>query len=296
MHNWKLIVPTYGRKEPLILQMLDKDPNLTISFAVRPELDDDNFYDELKARDRVEVIRLPYGLHELGETRQAILDYCKNNDIDYCCMFDDGMINLVDMTNDKLTISDVIEKAINKIESGKYADITAGFSMFKRYGYRNDGTSVLAPDGHIKDRDYFVAFPMQAVILNMKVVNKYNLTYKSLDEVGFEDCAFFWDVIKQGLVFAGDKYIRIDGLIPNMKKNGGSHTEAQNLEQKYDIQNKRCLNYVGNVYGVAYEKRYRSYANGLLSAIIWNLDYYYEVLCEKRELNQQIIDSQFKID
>lgn len=294
--KWRLIVPTYMRKFPLILSMLERDESLEIYFAVRSELYDDGFYKDLEAIDRVHIIPIGYGLTELGETREAIMNYCRDNNIEYCCMFDDGITNLVNIVDSSFTISEVIEHCINQIERDEMKDLIVGFSMHKRYGLRNDGSIVDVPDSSAKDSErYFVAFPTQAVILNMKVVNNYDLHYKSLKEVGFEDGAFFADAIKAGLVYAGDKVIKIDGIIPNMQKPGGSHSATDNLELKYDIQNQRCLDYTGRMLGASLEKRYRSYANGLLSLIIWNLDYYREVLCYNREANKVIIDNKFII-
>lgn len=294
MENWKLCVPTYGRKNPLILRMLDNDDELEINFFVRQEDINAGFYDELALRDRVNIISLGFGLHELGETRQRIIDWCLDNGVRYCCMFDDGITN-VDHACCAYTISEIFDTCIALMQHDKYHDKMVGWSFHKRWGIYEDGRQVRWNDANVADEEYFLTMPAQALIIDCYKMTDNNITYKSLDEVGFEDCAFFADCVKKGLIFGARRHIRIDGIVPNQKKKGGSHVDSESPEEKYDIQNARCMKYIGPMMGVRVEKRYRSLADGLMSYIIFNTDYYREVLCDKPEQNKEIIESQFMI-
>lgn len=291
-----LCVPTYGRKMPKILDMLKADKNITINFFVRGEDYDSSFYDDLKNIERVNVHSLGYGLHELGETRQRIAEWCYKNNIEFCFMFDDGITNLVNTVALHKTITEIMEDVIDYMQCDPLKHKLIGWSFHKRFGEYANGDKVLWDDSHIKDERYFLSLPAQALVINIKTMFKYKLAYKSLDEVGFEDCAFFADCVKQGLIFAARKNIVIDGVVPNEIKLGGSHTKLENLEKKYDAQNRRCLKYIGPMMGVYLEKRYRSYAKGLLSYIIFDTNYYREVLCDKPEKNKKIIQEHFMFD
>lgn len=293
MTNWRLCVPTHNRKNPLILKMLERDTNLDVYFFVRQELIDDGFYDELAKKDRCHVISVDYGVHELGASRAFIMDWCRRNNVKYCVQFDDGIVNLTDNDEPSATISATIDKCCDIMDNDPMKDQVVGFSFHKRVGIYNDGRTILCNDDKLSDANYFVSFPAQAVILNVETAFKHNIVYKTLDEVGFEDCAFFADAVKERLVYCSRKSIRIDGVVPNMPKAGGSHDGVVNLEKKYDDQNERCLKYIGNMMGVSVEKRYRSYANGLLGYIIWDTDFFREALCDKPIENEQIIAQKF---
>ena len=290
---WALCVPTHNRKEPKILKMLNSDPELEINFFVRTELYETGFYEELEKRDRVKVIPLGYGLCELGLTRDRIMRWCEDNNIDYCCMFDDGIFNVSDSLNISATISEVFDNCVSIMRTNKFSDRTIGFSFHKRIGEYADGRHVIWDDSSLGEHEYFLTFPAQAVILNVKLAKEKNVRYKPLYEVGFEDCAFFADAVRQSLVYCSRKSFTIDGIVPNEKKLGGSHSSSESLEQKYDVQNQRFMRYAGPMMGYHLEKRYRSFAKGLLSLIIWNTDFFREVLCEKPEENKEIVDNLF---
>lgn len=293
MTNWKLCVPTYNRKEPLILKLLDRDPNLELYFFVRQELIDEGFYDDLANRDRCHVVSIGLGTHDLGASRAFIMEWCKSTGTKYCVQFDDGIFNIHDDSAPNATISETISKCCDIMENDPMKEQAIGFSFHKRIGMYNDGRTILYDDSKLSDANYFVSFPAQAVILNVPLAFEHNITYKTLDEVGFEDCAFFADAVKNRLVYCSRKHIRIDGIVPNMPKAGGSHSASQNLERKYDLQNERCIKYIGNMMGVSIEKRYRSYANGLLSYIIWNTDFFRETLCDKPIENEAVVKAKF---
>lgn len=272
MTMWKLCVPTLGRKNPLILKMLDKDPSLEIDFFVRGEDYESGFYDELKQKDRVHVHSLGYGLHELGTTRKRILNWCEANEVDFCCMFDDGIYNVED-TIWHTSISRTLTLACTKMINDQKWNKVIGFSFVKRYALQTSGEEKFV-NVHSKNDWYFVNFPCQACIIDVQMAKRNKVSYKSLDDVGFEDAAFFIDSIKKGLIWIGRKNICIDGVVPNASKSGGSHSSSESIEQKYDLQTSKCMNYIGDFPGVRIEKRWHNYMNANVAFIIYDLEYF----------------------
>ena len=294
MNKWRLCVPTYKRKSPLILNMLEKDENLEIYFCCRNEEIETGFYDDLSRLDRVHIVNLGDGLTELGETRQRVLEYCKNEGVQYCCMFDDGISNVVnELTND--SISNVFTSCIDLMENDKLSEYIIGFTFTKRY-YLNDisNTWKKRHNTEVKDRNYFLVHAGQAVMINVDKAFEHNISYKNMNICGFEDAAFEGDSIKEGLIWAGRKHIMIDGLVPNCAKPGGSHHDNFNIESKYDKQNKLCYNYL-NMMGIHIRKKYEYYCGGYCSFIMWDFDYFYTVLCSQRKQNMKIIHSKFSL-
>ena len=292
MSKFGIFIPTYNRKSPLCLNLLTRDSDIELNLCVRSELYDKGFYDELEKLDRVNIVKLGYGLTELGETRERIMEIVKLKNIDYCLMLDDGVKDIFDVANSNFSLTQVIECAIRVIEESENA---IGFTFLKRHVLDENGKSIreLRHFDKLYER-YFLTFPTQAVLLDMKKVLKYDLHYQSLSTVGFEDAAFFGDAIKCGLTYVGSYSIQMNAIAPNIKKSGGSHSESEQLEERYDTLNKRCMKYL-NMMGTSIEKRYRNYVGGYLSLIIWDLDFFRDVLITNREKNQKIIDNHFKL-
>lgn len=298
MSNWKLCVPTYNRKEPKILDMAKKDPQLEVNLFVRQEAIDDGFYDHLKDIKNVIIRSLGYGVTCIGDTRQRIIEWCIQNDVKYCAMFDDGICNFVDerIVLDDVSISKTFEETVALMEYDPLIDRMVGFGFIKRLSYYANGTIAIYDDSHLVENDYFMFAPFQTAIWNVELIKKHNLRFHTIQEVGFEDCAFFADCLKSGLVFGSRSWLKVDGVVPNETKAGGNHTLTENIEHKYDAQVKTCMKYIGNMYGVYIDKRYRSYAHGLLGFIVFDLNYFREVLVYKPEQNRSLIEGGFRYD
>lgn len=291
--NYAICVPTYNRKQPLCLKLLEYDENVTLNLFVRTELYETDFYDELKAMNRVNVIDC--GPVALGDARQFIMNWCKLRRYKYAVLLDDGVANITSY-NPFDKVHDVIEKAINIMETDPLSEKVIGFTLHKRIGFYADGRTIAIDDTTYPDVNYFLSFPAQAVILNVDKAFEYHLTYKDISITGFEDCAFFGDAIKQGLVYCSRKGFRIDGIVPNEKKTGGSHSATEDLEEKYDRQNATCCQYLGNMMCYSLQKRYRSFAKCCLSLVVWDLDYIREVMIDNPIENKAIIDAGFIFD
>ena len=286
--NWGLFVPTYRKENIPILGILDKDKDLTINLCVRTEELDK--YAKYKDNDKISIVDLGSGITDIGETRKRIILHCITHHIDYCFQFDDGLTDVYDSKDRSKSISKLFDEIVNIIESDDRKEKIAGFTFTKK--------NALDANPHkIPDRDFFVCFPAQAYCININFCVKHNINYGKLSEVGFEDASFYGDTIKAEGIWAGRRNIIIEGCIPNQIKNGGNHVGQTllQLEKKYDECNQRTLQYLNYMMGTSIEKRYREHIGGYLSFVIWDFDYFYEVLVEKRDLNQKIIDRGFSI-
>ena len=292
--NWALFVPTYRRENPLILQMLDKDPELELYLCCRHEEIDAGFYGRLAKVDRVKIVDLGRGLTELGRTRQRIVYYCVQNHIDYCFMFDDGIFSVDDAEHPAATISETFDRICDIMRFDPQAEDIVGFTFTKRK-YIDPVTNEIKTrrNTHVPDRNYFVFYPGQAICVNIPMLQNSDINYHSINEVGFEDAAFFGDCLKAGLVFAGRKTITIDGVVPNAAKPGGSHADNFNIERKYDTCNLRTLKYL-SMMGAYFTKKYEPYIGSLCSFIKWDFDYFYDVLCVNRDKNKTILRRKFR--
>ena len=108
-YNYTIYVPTYNRTTIPVLQMLNEDKQLSITLCIRRGTESmyQSFKD--KYRNRLQFLILD-DVHDIGDTRAAILDYSKQRD-DYCIMFDD-CINGVKIEDIEMCISDIIDYCI----------------------------------------------------------------------------------------------------------------------------------------------------------------------------------------
>lgn len=287
-----IFVPTYGRKEMNILKLL-VDDSVHINLCVRSEADDDGFYDELKENSQISIIRLGYGISDVGETRHAILEYCHQNNIEFCPMFDDTVLNILDSNDETSSISKILTSCIELMKNDELSQYVVGYAFPKRYGFYADGRKILMSHDNKK---YFSIFPAQAYIINVKKAYEHNIQYKSFNKFGFEDTNFFVDCLKAGLIYIDRENFLIDATVPNETKVGGTHEKDENLERKFDKESLMSMRYIGNMMGISIEKRYRSFAKGLTMHICPKLSFFREVLVYNRKDNSKIIDNSFDIE
>lgn len=281
-----IFVPTYKRKQPAILSMLDKDKNIRINLCVRAEDYNSGFYSHLANLDRVHVIPIGEYLTDIGVTRQAILNYCVEHNIEYCVMFDDGITNVKNLEC-SASISECIRYGITRLKTDKLSKYAFMYTFY-REGMRYVGVH--------KDDKYFVGLSQQAYIIDVEKCVKYDLAFKSLKICGIEDIAFLLDGIKQGLITLGDTDTVIEGKMPNEPSVGGNHKSlsSKDLASRYDIQHSQLEKYVGPIYGMSLEKKYRKSLNEVVTYAILNYTYFRDVLVFNRDLNQEIIALKFK--
>jgi hypothetical protein len=289
MSDWKLFIPTYNRTQLNCLKLLERDSEIELNLCVREEQLADGFYDFLKGAERVNLISLGTGIRDLGETRQRILTHCKENDIDFCVMLDDGLDNIYCKSCEKLSPSDCISAAVEQMKNDKMSKYCAIYQFHRpERKYSNVDAS----------SRYFVGMPLQALIINVKIAKDYDLNYYPICEAGFEDEAFFIDAVKKGLITCSNSEINVSGALPNVPKVGGSHgtSDTKMLVERYDRYNTLFLKHIGPTYGVYITKCMRHSIGAQVSYCLFDYAYFKKVLVDDRDENQEIIDKHFKID
>lgn len=293
MSNYRICIPTYKRTVLPCLQLL-KYSGIELDIFVRNEELESGFYDFLKVIPRVNIRDLGKDVIDIGDTRDRIMRWCLDNDIEYCLMLDDGVDDIW-YANEDRQLDTVICSMITCVSHSAFKDRCLGLAPRKVRAMFNDGT-MRDVNFSLKNRDYLAHTPTQAVLLDVKRCFAARIRYKTLDVCGFEDCAFYVDALKHGCVFSTPECFHFSAVVPNANKAGGNHTTDVSLEEKYDKQAAQCKKYIGNIYGIALSKRYRSYAKTQLALIEVDNDYFYEVLVKDRIKNANIIKNKFLID
>lgn len=287
MKNYKILVPTYKRKNPKILNMLSLDKDLELYFCIRHE--ELQFYDDFCKDKRIHFVDLGENIVDLGDTRKRMMQYAIDNDIKYVVMLDDTLDNVYDVDDKSKTITQCIEECVNRLETDELKQYCIMYQF-----HRPERKRCISDKEHKK---YFVCCPVQAYIINTKLYARYGLKFKSYKESGSEDEAFFVDTLQKGLVTCSNVKINVSGDLPAVKKEGGTHDRAymlENLEKVADERENTLMNYIGRMYGVYVTKKHRSTIGCLFAMASFDYDYFYNVLVKNRELNQKVIDCGFK--
>lgn len=280
-----IFIPTYQRLDMKALALL-KDPNVRINFCVRGDALDSGFYDkfiEEHKNDNINMLNIGYNVIDLGDTRQRILDHCCNAGIRYCVMFDDTVSDVYNLDHNK-SISECIEECIEQMKENQELNVMYAFSHEQRKHHAQDINT-----------KYFLHCPAQAFIIDTFLAGKHNITFKPLSICGIEDMAFFIDTIKEGLLTCTNRQINIIVETTLKAKKGGTHTDSYTVEKKCDIYNTGLHEYVGDMYGVYFTKRYRHQIEDWVCFAAYDYDYFIDVLIKYRHENQNIIDSKFAV-
>lgn len=282
-YNYTIYVPTYNRTTIPALQMLNKDKQLSITLCIRRGTESMYQSFKNKYRNRLQFLILD-DVHDIGDTRAAILDYSNQHD-DYCIMFDD-CIDDVKIEDVKICISDIIDYCIQFLsEKQRYfePDIIA-------YTFFREGNRFVGVDPY----DYIlVGCPLQAFIIDNKVAVKHNVNFKSMDIVGLEDIAFLIDAMKEDCVTVSMQHVSIVGKLPNVQVKGGNHEVDENFELKRDKSHAILEKYIGDMYGVMYTKKYRRTLNQIVTYCVLDYSYFRDVLVIHRKQNEEIRKNKF---
>ena len=277
-----IFIPTYNRKELKCLSLSNKD--IRLNLCVRHSSIKNDFYDFCKDMPNVNLLDIGEPA-DIGETRQAILEYCYKNNIQYCIMLDDTVSNIYS-TDKYRSITECLNNIINYMHTNEYSELSAIFALStenrKHHAFINNG--------------YFYHCPVQGFVINVPLVFKHNISFKSLKICGSEDMAFFIDTIKAGLITCTNTNINMIVDTPMKKKKGGTHNNhSLSVEQRNDIMTSQLRQYAGNMYGVYFTKRYRHQIEEDVCFTAFDYDYFIDVLIKYRHENKKIIDSQFKV-
>lgn len=283
MQKQHIYIPTYKRKKPRCLELLDKDSNIVVDLCVRHEELENGFYDHLKSIDRLNLIDIGSNVIDLGDTRQRILDYCRSINERYCVMFDDTVSNVYSLKTNEV-ISVCLWHCIDQMIENQQLNIMFALSTEQRKHHAQN-----------IDTKYFLHCPAQAFIIDTYLAHKYDIKFKPLSICGIEDMAFFIDTLKAGLLTCTNRIINVIVETTLKKKDGGTHTDELSVEDKCDRYCQGLRNYVGNMYGVYFTKRYRHQIKDNVCFAAFDYEYFIDCLIKYRDENQDLIKSGFKI-
>lgn len=276
-----IFIPTYNRKDLKCLSLIETD--IRLNLCVRHSAIENNFYDFCKDKININLIDIGEPI-DIGETRQFILEYCYKNNIKYCIMLDDTVSNIYS-TDKYRSITECLNNIINYMSTNDYAELSAIFALSTENRKHHA----------FKDIGYFYHCPVQGFVINVPLIFKHNISFKSLKECGSEDMAFFIDTIKEGLITCTNTNINMIVDTPMKKKQGGTHNKSLSVEERNDIMTTQLRKYIGNMYGVYFTKRYRHQIEDYVCFTAFDYDYFIDVLIKYRDENLNIIKDKFKI-
>lgn len=229
-------IPTYKRKWPSILACIRLNKDVNFTMFVREDDYNAGYYNEsqfyLKNLKFVPIANV----HELGLTREAMLQYAIQHNYKYCLQIDDSQFGLQDITCTYHWLKDILLECIKRFETDKYKD--KAFAMVFPRKVKN------------LNELYYTDQMMQTFILNCNICKKYDLHFKSLDECGLEDMTFVIRAADKNLIELGEpRFIRIGRQGAIFGEDGGCHEENDNAATYLALNNKRAYesaNYVMN--------------------------------------------------
>lgn len=223
-----ICIPSYKRDNPVILSTITHTDNLTFHFCVRRSDYENGYYDKPQFKLPNLKFMLLDNVNCIGETRDAILQESIKLGYKYCMMIDDTQFGLHDITNRIQNLKTILSNCIDRFETDKLKDKAFAF-IFSRKAFST------VPN---KCATYFISQLCQTYILNLDVIQKYDLHFKKMSIVGVEDLMFYYEAARKGLVALSDtRFIRI-GLMPSVKKTGGCHVGNEKRNEQ-DVQNER---------------------------------------------------------
>ena len=223
-----ICIPTDKRENPAILSLIRYSENLNFYLCVRRSEYESGYYD----KPQFKMPNLRFMLLDepkcIGETREQILQKSIKAGYKYCFMIDDTQFGLHDTSNRISTLKTILSNCIERFETDKYKNKAFAF-IFSRKSFTNTPK---------KCKTYFLSQLCQTYIINLDIVQKYDLHFKPMNVVGVEDLTFYYEAAMKGLVALSDtRFIRI-GLMPSVKKTGGCHVGNEKKSEK-DVQNER---------------------------------------------------------
>ena len=224
-----ICVPTFKRKWPAILSFIRYTDNVKFHLFVRKDDYDAGYYDEPQFKlDNVEFVILE-GVRCIGTTRESILQEAIRRGYKYCMMIDDTQYGLHDTSDRIKTFKTMVETCLERFDKDVHRHKAFAFN-YSRKAFTNSLD---------KCEVYFISQLCQTYILNLDIIQKYDLHFKPMDEVGIEDLTFYYEACAKGLVALSDtRFIRI-GQTPSTKKTGGCH-DGNEKRSEQDVQNERC--------------------------------------------------------
>lgn len=219
--------PTYKRKYPKILKMLETDNKIVIHFGVRQEEYESGFYDEwkqLSVADRIKFILLK-DCKNIADTRNALLKYAHELDYDYVIQLDDTVTKLKYIYDSNMQSKDVINLAINRLLLDKRSPIGC---VFVRPGTKKEKLHKSL---------------IQAWIVDVKRLFDTDIRFEPNDVVGWDDFVFSWKLNNAHMLTIGyPEFRRIaKSNYPWANQPGGTHVdEIFDVNDAIKKNNYRC--------------------------------------------------------
>lgn len=202
-----ICVPSYNRPNPVILDSLDTYPELPFILFIRNDPEQKKMYKHLKKKCKIVLLD---DVHNIGQTRKAIIEWCKENKIPQIFMMDDDIDELDFLYPHKTNNGTVCMRAARQNMGRPYKGVnpfTLRMWMRMIEESRKDLTisaPAYRPDSwHMKNKDADVVYNngscIQCIHINVKNLAKKGLNYRDTDECGNEDYALQFDVMSSGL-------------------------------------------------------------------------------------------------
>lgn len=214
LNDIMICIPTYKRKWPTILSLIRLTPNLTFNMFVRDDDYNNGYYNEPQFKlNNLRFITIN-DVHELGETRERMLQYAIKHNYAFCLQIDDSQFGLQDITGNIKSFSGILEKCLERYETDKYKEKAFVMNFSSDIDFRRLS----------KPESYFESQMCQTYLFNCNVCKQYDLHFHSLDYCGLEDCSFIIHAADKGLIELSDcRYIRNGRHASTAGEKGGCH-------------------------------------------------------------------------
>ena len=213
-----ICIPTYKRKWPNILQLVRSEPRLPFYMFVRKSEWEAGYYDEPQFKiDNLHFVQLD-NVKELGETREAIMQWARDNNYNFCMQIDDSQFGIMDISKIDDGLEHILIECMRRFRTDKCKDRAFAYDfarhITKDYDHKNHET-------------YFLGMLCQTFIINVDLCKKYDMHFQSVEVGGIEDLPFYFTGMDNGLVCLSDYRFLKAGREPCQQKahiTGGCHT------------------------------------------------------------------------
>lgn len=215
----KICIPTYKRKDILAFELIKNNAEVIFDLCVRKEEFESGFYDEPQFKLPNIRFTLLQDVHDIGDTRQRILEIAEDEGYKYCMMLDDTVSKLKHNSD---RMKDIIEQVEDRFETDPLADRAVAFIFGRKLGR--------------KDVKYFGGQLMTGYVFNVQNCMKYDLRFHRTTFCGIEDLDFFIQMLMKSCIMLSDNSYVVKSLKPCSFKSGGTHdgTNPQDDANKYN--------------------------------------------------------------
>lgn len=265
---WPVFIPTYNRPDAKIIKLLSTPEleNFPAVFCIRREQQD--LYKNLIAD--INSCKLNCGIllldhvKDIAETRKQIVEKISGV-YDNIFMFDDD-IDELDFLLPSVTKNGVQAMRCSRLVHGKKPRWIDVLKMWMLEIYSKDKKlAVSGPEYRpfswpMKNCNAKLEYNskaqlIQAVHLNLKLLNKHNINYRPHKEIGNEDMGLLFDVMNNGLYI-----LRLTDLMygcPAINSNSGGCENANGFKdpiERYNWYVDNAKNFYGDHPGIRYRK------------------------------------------